>query len=341
MTDAEAHLNAITSGHSDFVNPFDGELTPIRRGEYLVRYVSACMECHTPRLAALKFDESRLLSGVENLADLVPEDPALGMVHSRNLTPDPETGLGLWTDQEIKNAFLNGVSRDGTPLYPVMPYAVFHNMSVADADAIVLFLRSIPPVRHPLPKRQPLSVPFTAPAVPVPVDAVPDTTLPPTDPNYESAQRGKYLASSVSPCMFCHTEATALGDAHAIRIDHLFQGRRAWLPSALGEPIPSGVGTILSKNLTPTENGIKGWAPSDVLAAVKWGRDAQGKDLCSPMPYGPEGSFGMMLDGDATEIGTYLTTLEPRDNGTIGECCNVCHKADAGPFAKLDASLLP
>jgi hypothetical protein len=342
LTDAEAHLNAITSGQTDFKNPFEGDLTPVRRGEYLVRHVAACMECHTPRVTALKFDESKLLSGVENLMDLVPDDPKFGMVHSANLTPDPDTGLGKWTDDEIKHAFMDGIAKDGTVLYPVMPYSVFHNMTQEDADDIVLFLRSIPPVVHAAPRHQPLpGVAYLDPTAPVPVDAFPDTTLPADDPNYASAEHGKYLATSVSPCMFCHTEAMPLGDAHAIRIDKLFQGRRPWIPSALGEPIPAGVGNILSKNLTPTENGIKGWAPSDVMAAIKWGRDAEGKDLCSPMPYGPEGSFGLMLDGDATDIGRYLTTLEPKDNGTIGECCNTCHNADAGLLRKRDAAVMP
>jgi hypothetical protein len=327
-------LNAITSGQTDFKNPFEGELTPVRRGEYLVRHVGACMECHTPRKTALQFDESKLLSGVENLMDLVPDDPTLGMVSSANLTPDPTTGLGNWTDEQIKRAFRDGVARDNTVLYPVMPYSVFHNMTDDDADAIVLFLRSIPPIVHEAPRHQRLPVPYITPALPVPTDAFPDTTLPPDDPNYESAEHGKYLATSVSPCMFCHTEAAPLGDANAILTDHLFQGRRTWLPSALGEPITAGA-SILSKNLTPTENGIKGWAPSDVLAAIKWGRDAKGKDLCNPMPYGPEGSFGLMLDGDATDIGNYLTTLEPKDNGKIGECCNVCHGADAGIIRQL------
>ena len=326
----------------EFKNPFEGDLTPLRRGEYVVRHVAGCMECHTPRKVALAFDEDRLLSGIENLFDVDPPDDTKGAISAPNLTPDPETGLGTWTDGEIKSALLDGISRTGTPLHPTMPSFVYHNMTADDADAIILYLRSIPPLKHAVPPRQPLLVEPKQAANPIPLGAIPSTTLDPSHADYAAAERGKYLASRLSVCIFCHTEETTPGDPDPIRLDKLFMGRRQWAPIALGEPVAPGTPHILAKNLTPTENGLAGWTADDVLAAVRWGRDRENGDLCPPMPYGPEGSFGLMLDSDAHDIGVYLTTLAQRDNGKIGECCPTCHTGDGGILSRaLAGTVMP
>lgn len=331
ISDAEARLARLTTGGSDFVNPFEGELTPLRRGEYLVRHVGVCMECHTPRATALAFDQARLLSGVENLLDLHPDTGSRGAMHGPNLTPDPETGLGDWTDAEVKAAILDGVSRDGTPLHPLMPSSVYHSMTDADADSIVAFLRSIPAVSRKIPHHEPLDAHPRNVLPPVPADAVPQSTLPVSHPDYASAQRGKYLASGVALCMYCHTEPSASASGSPLMVDKLFLGRRPWQPVALGVSPDPALGSVLSRNLTPTENGLADWTAEDVSAAIRWGRDPERRDLCYPMPYGPEGSYGLMLEQDAKDIGVYLTTLPPEDNGEFEPCCSVCHdSSDAG-----------
>jgi len=120
--------------------------------------------------------------------------PKKGLLPTPNLTPDKTTGLGDWTDKQIKNAFQNGLDSDDKPLFSVMPYYVFHNMSDADADSIVMYLRSIPAVKNEIPERQDLGFPVMQ-AQPVPADMLPDTTLEPSDANYDSAQNGRYLAA--------------------------------------------------------------------------------------------------------------------------------------------------
>jgi hypothetical protein len=65
---------------------------------------------------------------------------------SANITPDPETGIGNWTDDEIKRAMTKGISKDGRRLSPPMPYSFFANMTKEDLDAVVAYLRTVPPV---------------------------------------------------------------------------------------------------------------------------------------------------------------------------------------------------
>lgn len=77
----------------------------------------------------------------------------MGVVYPANLTPDPETGLGKWTDQELVRAIRQGQSRDGRALAPVMPWPSYSVLSNADMRAIVAFLRSVSPVRFQVPAR--------------------------------------------------------------------------------------------------------------------------------------------------------------------------------------------
>ena len=208
----------------------------VARGEYLVRHVGGCMDCHTPRLLSGRFDESRLLSGIEELFDVEPDDPARGLLHSRNLTPDEKTGLGRFSDAQIKKAFQQGIDDESTVLHWMMPYWIFRNMSDADADAIVAFLRSIPAVVHSVPDNQPNAVDISKPYEPytLPLDQVPDSVLGEDDPNRESAQRGRYIATALSPCLLCHTPEQTSDGAIPIDLARAYSGRRKFIPAPLG-----------------------------------------------------------------------------------------------------------
>jgi mono/diheme cytochrome c family protein len=322
----EARIAALIAADT---SPFQGELAPERRGEYLVRHVAGCAECHTPRDAADALDTSRWMAGVENLVDLDPDDPERGAIHAANLTPHPATGLGDWSDAEIKRAFLEGISKDGSALHPLMPYVVFHNMREADADAIVAYLRTLEPIEHRLPDRQPLDLEFAEPAAPIPAEAIPDPQLDAASAFFDSALRGKYLAGEIGMCMFCHTEEAEPGAPYVLRIDRLFAGRRKFYPFHFGQPIEPGTQTIESRNLTPHATGLAEWDATDVRTALKQGLNLDGFSLCAPMPVGPSGAFGQLTERDAIDIGHYLVHLEPQDSGPIEPCCTACH-ADTG-----------
>ena len=115
----------------------------VARGKYLVT-IASCHDCHTPGYFLGKPDTARYLGG----SDVGFELPGLGTFLGPNLTPDKETGLGKWTDAQIVAAIQTGVRADGRMLAPIMPYHAFANFTPQDVQAIVAFLRTIPPVQH-------------------------------------------------------------------------------------------------------------------------------------------------------------------------------------------------
>lgn len=288
----------------------------VARGDYLVNHLIACADCHTPRNTDGSLDTTRLLGGNPRFTDLDPTDDTMGLVPAPNLTPDP-TGLGSWTDDQIKRAFLDGIDDEGNPLFVAMPYYVLHNMTPGDADAIVAYLHTVPPVDQTIPARQPLGFAVTA-ASPIPVDMIPQTTLATDNPAYPSAQRGRYLAAMSGLCIECHTEPAAA--AVPLDLTKAFAGNRVFTAMDLGLPVPPFPTEIHSTNITPDANGIAGWAPNDIRNVLQMGVDPDGSHVCPPMPVGPAGAYGGITNQDALDIGTYLTTLAPVDNGVIQDC---------------------
>ena len=128
------------------VSPASADNAQIERGKYLVT-IGSCNDCHTPGYFLGKPDFEHALSG----SDVGFGLPGLGTFVGRNLTPDKETGLGNWTDEQIISAFTAGVRPDGRRLAPIMPYQNLSHLSSDDAHAIVAYLRSIPAVKNAVP----------------------------------------------------------------------------------------------------------------------------------------------------------------------------------------------
>jgi len=120
-------------------------MTQLQRGEYIAN-IAGCHDCHTPGALYGSADFKRALSGSE----LGWQGP-WGVSYPRNLTPDPATGLGSWTDAEIERALRSGVKKDGTPLLPPMPWPDFAHLTPEDMAALIAYLRSITPVVHKVP----------------------------------------------------------------------------------------------------------------------------------------------------------------------------------------------
>ena len=118
----------------------------IARGKYLVTF-SGCNDYHTPGYFFGKPDMARFLGG----SDVGFEIPGLGAFVGPNLTPDKETGLGGWTQEQIVTAITGGQRPDGRVLAPIMPYHAFANFTAEDAGAIAAFLQSLPPVSNKVP----------------------------------------------------------------------------------------------------------------------------------------------------------------------------------------------
>jgi mono/diheme cytochrome c family protein len=279
----------------------------VERGRYLVDNVIACPDCHTPKDAMGAPMTDQYLAGAECLIKL----PNGHCLHSRNLTND-ETGLKNRTDAEIKKMMLDGVRPEATgdvALFPMMPYYVFHNMTDADADAIVAYLRTVPAVEHELPRKD-IEFDLRAPAVPLDVDAIP---MPMDDyPERAAALRGRYLATQSGACLECHTEHV-MNDPKVLDYDKFFAG---------GEAFPIGLPVVpVSKNLTSDEEtGLGKWSVEEIVAVLKQGVDAQGDGICPPMPTGPMAAYGGLTDEDATDIAHYLKSLPPIENLVDDQC---------------------
>src|SRR4051812_36278214 len=300
-------------------------LTPLQaRGQYLVDHVIACPDCHTPRDMMGAPIAAKYMSGAECFVKLPNGD----CLHSRNLTSD-ETGLKNRTAEEIKDMFLNGVrpaatsggSADGgagdagsapTALNPVMPYYVFHNMDGDDADAIVAYLRTIPPVNHAVPRRA------AAFDVPVPAPYLDPNVIPLPKPdalNKESAMHGRYLTSKIGLCIECHTQHNPPGTGEVLMTAKLFQG---------GEMFPIGLPvTPVSKNLTSDmATGLGNWSVDDIIKVLKEGKDKMGKGICPPMPVGPMGAYGGLSYEDARDIANYIKSL-PAATNLVPDMCSL------------------
>jgi mono/diheme cytochrome c family protein len=118
----------------------------VARGKYLVT-IGGCNDCHTPGALLGKPDFSRALGGSEVAFAI----PGLGVFAGPNLTPDKETGLGDWTDDQIIAAITAGVTPKGRQLAPIMPYAALSHLTSDDAHAIVAYLKSLPAVKNAVP----------------------------------------------------------------------------------------------------------------------------------------------------------------------------------------------
>ena len=177
------------------------EATPERvaRGSYLVHHVSICFDCHSERTYAYAMPFKPGRDGVGGFVwDKKIGFP--GTIPAANITPDPDTGLGKWTDGEILRAIREGVDREGNALFAIMPYGHYRNMSDDDAKSIVAYLRTIAPQRYEEPKKS-LDVPlnFIVKFMPKPLDG----PVAPPDMSTEVA-RGKYLVA-IAACTECHT----------------------------------------------------------------------------------------------------------------------------------------
>jgi len=254
-----------------------GPSAAVERGAYLVRSVALCGGCHTAS------------AGTE-----LAGNPAFkgGALPAPNLTPD-STGIGDWTDSQIKNAFRNGIDDSGRQLDPAMPYWLFHNISDDDADAIVAFLRSLPPSSGAVGE----SNPDASAVTPLDAAAFPETTLASTDGDYAAAEQGRYLLSGPAQCVKCHSPSSS-----GLPTQSFFSG-----------VAPTSGTQIFAPNLTPHTSGLDGWTANDVATALKLGTNKAGDTLCGSMPSAAKG-YGGLTDADAHDIGVYLTTIAPVDN---------------------------
>jgi mono/diheme cytochrome c family protein len=165
------------------------------RGEYLVNGPAACGNCHTKRGPDLLAVASMHLAG-GNKFDIPP-----GLAYSKNITPNKDTGIGTWRDEQIIRALREGITKEGNIIGPPMPVALYNKISDDDAKAIVAYLRSIKPIRNEVPESKykiPLHSESPAKGLPAP-------------PKTDKIAYGAYIVT-VAHCLECHTPFGADGE---------------------------------------------------------------------------------------------------------------------------------
>lgn len=269
----------------------------IARGEYIFKYQAQCWGCH----ASGQRDATSAPSG-GNPFDLSNAGPGFGIWYTRNITPDVETGIGGWTDGEVVQAIREGIRKDRTPLFPLMPVDWYHGISDNDALAIVAYLRSLEPVSNRIPEQQPS---FFAKAlftfgVLGPKEPLTKPVVAP--PPGVTAAYGKYVALNLAGCMDCHTPRNLQNGEFFM--DSLGAGSTIDFGGVEGDPIGS-----FARNITPDkETGIGNWTEEQFITAVTAGMRPDGTVLDPHMPYA---YFKSCTPEDLKAIYLYLQELPP------------------------------
>ena len=309
-----------TIGWRPFIGPRSRPLTDrtfqstparLERGAYLTTAVAPCFACHTESEPDRQWVPKAAMLGA---GQRWPE-PALPWLYAPNITPDRETGAGNWSDDAIARSVREGISHDGRAVFPLMPYGHFKHMSDEDLASIVVYLRSIPAVRHAVPRS---AIPFPdnrmINMVPEPIDG------PVPEPDLSTPEkRGQYLAE-LAVCTDCHTPADE--KTHEPLPGMAFAGGNT---VALAGKTP-----VATANLTPSVNGIPYYTEDLFVEAIRTGH-VRGRALSDAMPWR---FFGNMTDEDLKAVFAFLKTQKPVDhyvdNSMPATACAVCKLTHGG-----------
>jgi mono/diheme cytochrome c family protein len=310
-----------TAGDSD-----PQEFTQIERGRYLA-VLSDCASCHTVPGSNQPFAGGRAI-----------ETP-FGNILAPNITPDPETGIGSWSDDAFDAAIRKGLRRNGSRLYPAMPYTAYTKMSREDVLAIRAYLNTVTPVRNAVDANA-LPFPFNIRAS-MRVwnmlyfnqgDYKPDAKKP------VEWNRGAFLVDGPGHCGACHTPKTFLGGD---KTDEYLRGGflQGWsAPDITGD----------------SRVGVGAWSAEDLVAYLKSGHNRVSA-ATGPMAEVVTLSTEHMTDPDLKAIATYLKslsgkqdhpqTLSKEDAAMVSgaaiyrDQCSACHGIDGKGVAELFPSI--
>lgn len=290
----------------------------IRRGEYLAT-AGDCVACHSA-------------PGGKPFAGNYVLNTPIGKIRTPNLTPDPETGLGNWSEDDFYRALHEGITKDGSYLYPAFPFAWYTKVTRDDAKAIFAYLRSLEPVNEP---RKPSEIPFpfnirTALITWRTAFFTAGEFQP--DPNASAeVNRGGYLVEGLGHCGMCHNANKIVGNSG--------------LAGKLGGGVIDG---WYAPNITPEgHQGIGGWSDEQVVTYLKTGT-APGNQpgvAAGPMRQTIEESLSRMTDPDLSAIVAYLRTQKAKETYKVKDLqafnepgapgaatylsyCSSCHKPD-------------
>jgi mono/diheme cytochrome c family protein len=260
----------------------------LRNGETLF-HAGSCRACHKAPAGAPGADRGLPAGGT-------PFPTPVGVFYPQNLTPDPETGIGFWSEVDFVNAMRRGLSPRGTHYFPAFPYASYRSMTMADLLDLRAYLMSLPPVKSP--PRQ-AAVPLLAFArrgvglwkrV-----AFRQPTFSPEPGHTPSWTRGAYLANAPGHCGECHTPKNRLMVADESR--HLAGGPH---PGGEGK-VPSLRGLLARKKYKDVD---------DLVLALQNGETLGYEDLSSGGMAAIQENLALLPEGDLRAISEYLLSLQ-------------------------------
>jgi mono/diheme cytochrome c family protein len=286
MAFAGGHTVALADYHEadpTGVPPNLAKADQVKRGEYLAR-AADCLVCHTaPGGAAY----------AGGLAFPLP----FGTLFSTNITPDKDTGIGSYSDQDFLDALRRGKRRDGARLYPAMPYTSYTYMTDADGLAIKAYLFSLPAVHATVPDNT-LKFPFNQRWSMVFWSTLfnADARFAPNTDRSAEWNRGAYIAEALAHCGECHTPRNL---AFALDNGKKFAGAvtAGWHAFDITSDQGSGIG---------------GWSDDQVFAYLATGH-AQGRGTAAAGPMGEavDQSFSGMAPSDIHALVSYVRSVPP------------------------------
>ena len=262
------------------VPPALAQASLVERGAYLAK-AADCLACHTTR------------NGKPYAGGLGFKLP-FGTLYSTNITPDKETGIGNYSDQDFLNAVHRGIRRDGARLYPAMPFASYTYMTDADALAIKAYLFSLPAVRAPAPANT-LSFPFDQRWTVIFWSALfnPDTRFEPDPAKSPEWNRGAYLTEALAHCGECHTPRNL---AFALDNNRKFAGAvtAGWRAFNISSDKTVGIGN---------------WRDEDLASYLSTGHAAGHGTASGPMGEAVDHSLSHLAQQDIGAMVAYLRTI--------------------------------
>ena len=261
----------------------------INRGEYLAR-AGDCVACHTE------------INGPEFAGGRAMPTP-FGNLYVPNITPDDETGIGLWTAEDFYRMMHEGVSKDGTLLYPAMPFANYTKVTREDSDAIYAYLMSVPPVRQENRPHE-LRFPFNQRELLIGWRTLyfRQGEFEPDPEQSEQWNRGAYLVEGLGHCSMCHTAVNRLGGSSESRA---FEGGMI--------PNQNWYAPSLTSN---REAGLGNWDLQDIADLLQVGASKRGA-VYGPMAEVVYNSLQYLTDEDAMAMAVYLKSLPPRESDPL------------------------
>jgi mono/diheme cytochrome c family protein len=276
----------ILLGVGDAISQENADL--VERGQYIFSLAGGCA-CHSP-------PKGTPYAGGREFP--IP----LARVYSTNLTADKETGLGNWSDQQIRDAITKGIRPDGERLLPVMPYEDYSGMAEEDLKALIAYLRTLKPVRKATPQLKTWALFYRPLTTFVWSKVFAKTFTAPAKAPQGGIERGRYLDEHVSLCGDCHTPRN-------------FMGVPQWSLYLAGAKKGQGPLGVEVPNITPDkETGIGDWKREDIAGLLLTGTMPDMDNVQGLMAEVIEAGFKNMKKEDALAIADYLKTIRPVKN---------------------------